>query len=72
MVYKTVIIFIIFGSLACIDIPRIIKKKQWRELIVYSAFILLGFVTTVLYEVFRFDFSGFTNWLIMLASNMTA
>jgi len=69
MAFKVFFIFVIFGSLACIDIPGLIKKKQHRELIVYSGFILLGFVSTLLDQVFKIDFSAFTRWLIMMFSN---
>lgn len=63
-------IFIFFGSLAYIDIPKLIKKKQRRELAVYSAFLILGFMITILHQVFNFEFSAFTRWFIRLISNI--
>ena len=63
-------IFIFFASLAYIDIPKLIKKKQRRELTVYSAFLILGFMITILHQAFNFEFSVFTRWFIRLISNI--
>lgn len=69
MLYKVIFIVVIFGALAYIDIPGIIKNKKWRELTFYSAFLLLGFAIMLLHEVSEMDFSVFTRWMIMAFSN---
>ena len=69
MAGKLLLILLLFGLLAGIDLQGIIKNKQWREFTVYSVFLFLGFALTLLHQIFRIDFSVFTRWLIMATSN---
>jgi hypothetical protein len=61
-------ILIIFGAVAGMDLPGIIKKKQWKELAVYLGFLILGFTIMTLHEAFKVDFSEVTNALIKVFS----
>ncbi len=45
MVSLLILVFII---IALIEIPGLIRKKYWRELIVFSFFLLLVFIMTLL------------------------
>jgi hypothetical protein len=65
------IILLIFGAGAGIEIPGIIKKKQWRELGIFIVFFTLAFVIITLHFVFEFDFSVITAWLIKVFSVWT-
>lgn len=41
------LVIIIYAALALIDVPRLIKKKYWRDLIVYSALMALAVMATL-------------------------
>ena len=45
MIFLLVIIFIIIGI---VDLPKLIKKKQWYDLSVFSIFFLFAFTTALL------------------------
>jgi hypothetical protein len=62
------IIILIFGSMAGIELPRIIKNKQWREFTPFSIFLILGLSLTIMWKIFNFNFGAITQWLIMLFS----
>jgi hypothetical protein len=57
-------ILLLFGSVAGMEVPGIIKKKQWRELTVYLSVFILGLLITTLHQVFKVDFSVITVWFI--------
>ena len=38
-----------FAALILLEVPGLIKKKQWRELTAYSVLMLLALVISVLY-----------------------
>lgn len=58
------VILFIFGLVAGIEIPGIIKKKQWHEMAAFIVLLSAGFAITTMKYVFNFDFSIFTVWLI--------
>ena len=45
---KVLIIILVFAGAALIDIPGLIKKKQWKELITASSLLFIGFVLSLL------------------------
>ena len=68
MVGKLLLILLIFGLVAGIELPGIIKKKQWREFAVYTVFIVFGLAITILYEVFKISFVAITEWFTITFS----
>lgn len=64
MLGTSLIIMLIFGLIAGIELPEIIKKKQWRNLVVYLVFFIIGLMITTLHQVFKVDFSVITAWLV--------
>ena len=44
-----VLLFVAFAVLILLEVPSLIKKKQWRELAAYSALMLIAIVISVLY-----------------------
>ena len=56
------------GLVAGIELPGIIKKKQWREFAVYTVFIVFGLAITILYEVFKISFVAITEWFTITFS----
>lgn len=69
MIGKLLLILLIFGVLAGVDLQIIFKSKRWREMAVYCVFLLLGLTVALLHQIFKFDFSVFTRWLITATSN---
>jgi glycerol uptake facilitator-like aquaporin len=62
------LILVIFGSVAGIELPGIIKKKQRREFGVFVVFLTIGFALTTMHYVFQVDFSFITAWFIKVFS----
>jgi len=62
------VILLIFGSIAGIELPGIIKKKQWRELGAFAVLLTIGVLITTMHYVFQFDFSIVTAWFIKVFS----
>ena len=44
-----ILLFAVFAVLILLEIPDLIKKKQWRELAAYSALMLIAIVISVFY-----------------------
>lgn len=44
---KVILVVLIFGVLALIDLPGLYRKKQWPEFITSSVIFSLGFVLSV-------------------------
>jgi hypothetical protein len=61
-------ILLIFGLAAGIELPGIIKKKQWKELAVFSGFLLCGLTITVMHQIFKFEFFRINYWFISVFS----
>jgi hypothetical protein len=62
------VILLIFGSLAGIELPGIIRKKQWREFTVFVVFLTIGLFITTMHYVFQVDFFVITAWFIKVFS----
>jgi hypothetical protein len=62
------VILLMFGSVAGIELPGIIKKKTWRECSAFVVFLTIGFFITTMHYVFRFDFFVITAWFIKVFS----
>lgn len=65
---KAIIILLIFGLVAGIELPGIIKKKQWRDFFAYLVFFISGLIITALHQVLAIDFSVITDWFIAVFS----
>lgn len=68
MVSKFLIIFFIFGLAAGIELPGIIKKKQWREFAAYTLFNIFGLIITIMHQIFKFSFAAITDWVVIVFS----
>ncbi|OGO84341.1 MAG: hypothetical protein A2Y24_06955 [Clostridiales bacterium GWE2_32_10] len=68
MLSDFLIILLIFGIVGFIELPTIIKERQWKEFTVFSVFFLLGLTITIMYQIFEFDFSGISHWLVSVFS----
>ncbi|MEA4894806.1 MAG: hypothetical protein VB064_06050 [Oscillospiraceae bacterium] len=44
-----VVMLIAFAVLAVLEVPGLIKKKQWRELVSYSVLMLIAIAISILY-----------------------
>lgn len=66
MLGTSIFILLIFGSAAGIDLPGIIRKKQWLELTVYMVIFILGLFIVFMHEVFQFDFAVITDWFLSI------
>ena len=44
-----ILIILIFAVIGIIQIPKLVKKKHWRDLIIYSAFLICAFALHLLY-----------------------
>ncbi len=64
MAGKFLIILLIFGLAAGIELPGIIKKKQWRGFAAYAVFFIFGLVITIAHQVFKLVLSAITDWFI--------
>ena len=42
-----IMLVLAFAILVLIEVPKLIKKKHWRELIVFSVILALAFVTSI-------------------------
>ena len=42
------LLIMVFVGIALFEVPGLIKKKHWRELIAFSLFLLLAFILTLL------------------------
>jgi hypothetical protein len=40
---KVVLVILVFIVIALLDVPNLIKSKEWKELIVFSLFFIMGF-----------------------------
>ena len=40
-------LFAVFAGMVFIDVPRLVREKSWRELIVYSVFMSFAFFISV-------------------------
>lgn len=40
-----------FGIICYIEIPQLIERKYWKELAIFSAFLLLAFVLIVMHSI---------------------
>jgi len=45
---KILILVLLFAGLALIDIPKLMRKKQWPELITSSVLLSIGFLLSLL------------------------
>ncbi|RJX28958.1 MAG: hypothetical protein C4554_01660 [Dethiobacter sp.] len=43
-----ILLIMVFTGVALFEVPGLIRKKYWRELIVFSFFLLLAFIMTLL------------------------
>ncbi|HAN10711.1 MAG TPA: hypothetical protein DCP90_08890 [Clostridiales bacterium] len=68
MLGKSLVILLIFGIVAVIELPSLIKERQWKELYVFSMFFLSALIITVMYQIFEFDFSPVSHWLTKVYS----
>lgn len=62
MLGKLFFILFVFGVVASIELPTIIKKRQWKEFTVFSMIFLLALTITIMYQIFKLDFSGVSHW----------
>ena len=45
---KILVLVLLFAGLSLIDIPKLIRKKQWPELITSSVLLSIGFILSLL------------------------
>lgn len=45
---KVLILFLVFACIALLEIPKLLRKKQWPELITSSVLLAIGFILSLL------------------------
>ena len=70
MAGKLLMIFLIFGLAAGVELPGIIKKKQWREFTVYTVLFIFGLVITIVHQVFKINIAAITDLFINAFANL--
>ena len=68
MLGKSLMILLIFGLVAGIELPGLIKKKHWKQLAAFTVILLFGLTVTVMDQIYNFEFFRVTNWLISVFS----
>jgi Na+/H+ antiporter NhaA len=43
-----IVLILVFGGIALIEVPRLVQQQYWRELTVFSILLGIGFVLSVL------------------------
>ncbi len=49
------LVILTFLGITMIEVPGLIKKRYWKELIIFSALLLLGFIPSILLSM-EFEF----------------
>lgn len=68
MAGRFLMILLIFGLVAGIELPGIIKKKQWREFAAYTIFYIFGLAITIAHEIFKVNIAAITEWFVVTFS----
>lgn len=68
MTSKFLTILFVFGLTAGVEMPRIIKKKQWREFVIYTMFLIFGLVIITMKEIFKINLAAISDWLVKAVS----
>lgn len=42
-----VLLFVLFASIILFEVPGLIKKKMWRELVTFSVYLLIGMALSI-------------------------
>ena len=64
MLGKSLVILLIFGLTAGLELPGIVKKKQWKQFFVYTVFFFFALTITVLHQLFEFEFYWISRWFV--------
>jgi hypothetical protein len=43
-----ILLILVYTTIALIQIPRLVKKKYWRELVAFSCFLVIAFIFSLL------------------------
>jgi len=64
MLGKSLVILLIFGLTAGLELPGIVKKKQWKQFFVFTVFFFFALAITVLHQLFEFEFYRISRWIV--------
>ena len=59
---------LIFGLVIAMEVPGMLKKKQWREIKVFSGLLVIGLALNILHRFLKVDFAIVTEWLVKVLS----
>lgn len=59
-----IVLLLIFGIAAGIDLPFLIRANAWKDLKIYIVFLLIGFIINVLARIFYLDFAAMSDWFV--------